>query len=59
MFGDWLKSSCIKKEMAGFNAFLDEIAVLLVPQLLFNQPPQSAEQVQDSAYTFVWSPQLF
>ena len=54
MFGDWLKSSCIMRQKAGFNAFLDEIAVLLVPQLLFNRAPQSAEQVQDSAYTFVW-----
>ena len=47
-FGDWVKSSCDVGDSAGYDGLLDEVASVLVPQLLLNQPPQSQQQVLHS-----------
>jgi hypothetical protein len=46
MFADWLMLMCDLKGKVGLQALLVEISSLLVPELLFHRPPQSARQVQ-------------
>jgi hypothetical protein len=55
-FGDWVKASCCVEEKAGFNVFLNEVVSLIVPQLLLNRPPHSAEQVQNATNARIHSP---
>ena len=47
-FGHWVTASCDMTMKAKFEGLLDEIACLLVPQLLHNGVPQSSKQVQVS-----------